>query len=119
MSIFVVHHTERLLQNALSPPKGSDIPSPSPQTHIAPSPRSQKIHSLLAAFKPRINPSLIHETLIVLQNDGDGISAEAFLDSEEKSLRRAAIGAVAASIYGQVLDMCLQQATEADAEANW
>lgn len=114
MSTFATHQTERLLQRTLLPPRTSSHALESPTL----SKQTQKLHSLLANFKPPTSPSLIQETIDTLKcNNSTVVTHE--LSKEENALRRTAIGAVTASIYGRVLDMMLQQATEADAEANW
>ena len=118
MSTFAIHQTELLLQRVLLAP-GKSIPSSTViEPRVTSSTRTQKLCSLLARFHPPITPSLVQETVDILKYDGSGIITDD-MDEEEMALRRAAIGAVAASIYGQVLDMMLQQATEADEEANW
>lgn len=118
MSTFAIHETELLLQRTLLNPRHtvpSSIVTDPPSTSSI---RTQKLHLLLAKFHPPISPSLVQETINVLKCDDYGLVTDEF-DEEEKALRKAAIGAVAASIYGRMLDMMLQQATEADAEASW
>ncbi|KAF8578065.1 NCA2-domain-containing protein [Ramaria rubella] len=116
MATFATHQTQRLLQSTLSALLLSSSPS---SFHAEPSARISKLHSLLASFTSPIRPSLIQETVDALQDGECSISTVSNLDEEEKALRKAAIGAIAASLYGQVLNVYLQQAADADAEANW
>ncbi|KAF8517333.1 ATP synthase regulation protein NCA2-domain-containing protein [Gautieria morchelliformis] len=118
MSTFATHQTEILLQSTLLA-HGKSVPSsPTIKQPVVFSARTQKLHSLLATFNPPISPSLVQETVDILKSDGSGIVING-MGEEQMSLRRAAVGAVAASLFGQILDMMLQQATEADSEANW
>ena len=118
MSTFAIQQTELLLQKALLTPGKLVATSPVSAPRVTSSTQTQKLHSLLARFHPPITPSLVQETINTLKHDDVGIVIDD-IDEDEMALRRAAVGAVAASIYGQILDMMLQQATEADAEANW
>ncbi|KIJ54558.1 hypothetical protein M422DRAFT_200395 [Sphaerobolus stellatus SS14] len=118
MSTLAVHQTSQLLQRALSTPRLTRPTSPAPEAQSASLPRIDKFRSLVSAFKTPVNPKLIQETLEELQKEYDQVGTfEA--GSEEDALRTAALGAVAASLYGHVLDILLQQATEAEGEANW
>jgi len=81
-------------------------------------PRVEKLRSLLASFQAPISPILVKETLEELQEEYLEVSLLE-PNSEEETLRFTALGAVAASLYGHVFDVLLQQAAEADAEANW
>jgi nuclear control of ATPase protein 2 len=118
MSTFATHQTEILLQRTLVA-HGKSVPSsPTIRQPVVFSTRTQKLHSLLASFNPPISPSLVQETVDILKSDGSGIVTNS-IGEEEIALRREAIGAMAASLFGQILDMLLQQATEADSEANW
>lgn len=116
MSTLASHQTELLLQKALWAPRKLVPSSPVAEPRVKAS--TQKLHSLLARYHPPVTPALIQETIEALKYDGSGIITEG-MDEDEMALRRAAVGAVAASLYGQILDMMLQQATEADAEADW
>jgi nuclear control of ATPase protein 2 len=118
MSTFAIHQTELLLQKILLNPEQSGPSFLVTNTSSTYSTGTQRLHSLLAKFNPPISASLVQETIDAFKCDGHGLVADG-VDEESKALRKAAIGAVAASIYGRILDTMLQQATEADAEASW
>ncbi|KAF8510354.1 NCA2-domain-containing protein [Hysterangium stoloniferum] len=119
MSTLAVHQTEQLLHDALLSPRRSLPSSPSAGIHPTTSDKTQRLHSLLASFKAPVNPSLVQETIDILKKDGLGIASVTGNNEDEMMLREAAVAAIAASIYGRILDTLLHQATEADTEANW
>ena len=118
MSTLASHQTSLLLQRALSTPQLSRPVSPPPEAQSTSSPRIVKLRTLISGFKAPVNPKLISETLEELQIEYEEVRTFD-AGAEEDTLRTAALGAVAASLYGHVLDTLLQQATEAEAEANW
>lgn len=113
MTSLAEHHTTQLLERALSTQDLSRSPSPSLESYQS-IPRIERLRSLLVKFKTPINPKLIQETLDVLREQ-----EELGLSDSELTIRNVALGVVAASLYGRVLHVLLEQATEAEAEANW
>lgn len=118
-STFVAHHT-RGLALYITKPRESTV---SARSSAAGPPAGSKeaLHSLLVNLKPPLSSEKIKEaitSLIALEDDrGDASLLDA--DPEEESLKAAVTAKLIVGVYAQAMDMYLQEATEAEGEADW
>jgi nuclear control of ATPase protein 2 len=83
-------------------------------TSSAHSERKQKLQNTLSELNPPATKQSILAALALL-HDGTGPSG----DSEEESLKQAVLGRVVLGLYADALHTYLDQATEAEREAEW
>lgn len=114
MSSFVSHLTSDL--TARIQPPTSVPPSPPGGAHDQP---KETLRSLFVQLNQPVPVSNASGHLGTLQEYRDGQGALAANDEEEAALQRAVLGKLAIDLYGQTLDVVLQDARRVEEELEW
>lgn len=118
MSSFAANHVQSIISGShLSLPNEEKRVEDSKQTQ---SPESEHLYSLLVNLKDPLDNDAVRHTLEVLSEDSSLFTINSGTpDDEQLYLIRMLEERILVGMYARSLDLCLDEATEADTEADW
>lgn len=114
MSGFTAHHTHSLFAKTI--PQDNLIYIQEDRKEL---PHENALQSLLKSLKPPIEKSRLRSALLSIKDYEEQFHSESAQNNDIFILKQTIISRLLVGFYAETLDVCLQEAVEADAEAQW
>ena len=114
MASFAAHHTNPLYLKTIP----QNVPVSTQDEHKE-SQLESDLNSLLLSLKPPLEKATLRSVLRSLEDYSDHFNIDSRQIPEVDILRKAILSRLLVGFYAETLDVCLQDAIEADTESQW